>query len=232
MNIYSFLIFAFLMKRTSGFLGRATPVRGRSQPYAWALGSTLRTVPEWPCAWPYAWAVGLILQTVPEWPCAWPRRIRPPNPAWPVYPSLGSSPTRSSFIFAFLMDTYSFLIFAFLMKGRLLWEGPLRCRAGASRMHGCSDPFGGRSPNGHVYGRHGWSLLIRLRVVCPYLGSSPTRSSLIFAFLMNTYRASRPRGPPKTASRQRGPHFVVFLSEGLLTRKESPSSRKGPSKVP
>ena len=126
------------MKRTSGFLGRASPVRGRSQPYAWALGSTLRTVPEWPCAWPYAWAVGLILQTVPEWPCAWPyawavglilqtvpewpcawpRRIRPPNPAWPVYPSLGSSPARSSLIFAFLMDTYSFLIFAFLMKGR------------------------------------------------------------------------------------------------------------------
>ena len=118
MNIYSFLIFAFLMKRTSGFLGRATPVRGRSQPYEWALGSTLRTVPEWPCAWPYAWAVGLILQTVAEWPCAWPRRIRPPNPAWPVYPSLGSSPARSSLIFAFLMDTYSFLIFAFLMKGR------------------------------------------------------------------------------------------------------------------
>ena len=45
-------------------------------------------------------------------------QIRPPNPAWPVYPSLGSSPARSSLIFAFLMDTYSFLIFAFLMKGR------------------------------------------------------------------------------------------------------------------
>ena len=52
---------------------------------------------------------------------------------------------RSSLIFAFLINIYSFLI-----------------GAGASRMYGRSDPFGGRSPNGHVNGRHGCSLLIRL----------------------------------------------------------------------
>ena len=139
--------------------------------------------------------------------------MRPPYPAWPVCPSLGSSPARSSLIFAFLMSIYSFLIFAFLMKrisGLLGRAIPVRGRSqpyawasdpfrGLSpngrwhgRRHGHSDSFCGRSPNGHVYGHHGWSLLIRLRAVCPYLGSSPARRSLIFAFLMNPYSILSP----------------------------------------
>ena len=85
---------------------------------------------------------------------------------------LGSSPARGSLIFAFSMNTYSFLILALLMR----------------RTSGLL----GRSPNSHVHGRHGWSLLIRLRAVCPYLGSSPARRSHIFAFLMNTYSILSP----------------------------------------
>ena len=91
------------------------------------------------------------------------------------------------------MNRYSFLIFAFLMKRTSglrsfgLMDRSPSFGAGASRMHGCSDPFGGRSPSGHVYGRRGCSLLIRLGAFCSYLGSSPARGSLIFAFSMNTY---------------------------------------------
>ena len=82
-----------------------------------------------------------------EWTCAWPSRLLQLRA---ICPYLASSPTRSSLIFAFLvniysflsparsslifaflMNSYSFLIFAFLMKRTsglrsfgLLWDGP------------------------------------------------------------------------------------------------------------
>ena len=146
--------------------------------------------------------LGPIWRTVSEWPCVWSRLL---PPTWGLL-CLSRKQPRKGLPYVCLLNEYIQLPDLSPLNDKDFWASrtgrpgtgpkPAVCMGARTYFADCpragSDSICRRSPNSHVHGRHGWSLLIRLRAVCPYLGSSPARRSLIFAFLINTYSILSP----------------------------------------